>query len=119
MEIYDLQRFWFSNVYNGSISPHTHRYTITFDPPVTVKGQIFLNVLSPAVDLDKNVVGLAAACVKKYTYLNSGAGIEETVDYTGQEPFGSINVTNITSVTWELIVTLAWAGAHGTIYYIK
>jgi hypothetical protein len=90
MEIYDLQRFWFANVYNGSISPHTHHYTITFDPPVTVKGQIFLNVLSPAVDLDKNVVGLAVACVKRYTYLNSSAGIEETVDYTGQEPFGSI-----------------------------
>jgi len=83
---------------------------LTFDPPVTVKGQIFLNILSPGISFDQNDVGLAAACVKMYTYIDSN-GNEQTVDYTGRDPFGSIYVTNITSVTWKLIVTLAWVGS--------
>ena len=37
-----------------------------------------------------------------YTYIDSN-GNEQTVDYMGRDPFGSIYVTNITSVTWELI----------------
>jgi len=118
MQVYYLQRFWFFNVYNNTAQVQTSRYTMVFDPPATVKGQIFLNILSPGISFDQNAVGIAVACVKKYTYLD-GNGQEQTVDYTGQDPFGSIYVTNITSVTWELAVTLAWAGAHGMIYYIE
>ena len=118
MQIHYLQRFWFYNVYNSSTTQQNHQYTITFDTPVTVKGQIFLNIISQGVSFDQSSVGVAVACVKSYTYINN-AGKEQTVDYTGQDPFGSVNVTNITSVTWELIVTLAWAGAHGMIYYIE
>lgn len=91
---------------------------MSFDPPATVKGQVFLNIVSQGVSFDQKTVGLAMACVKKYSYLDDHQN-EQTVDYTGQDPFGSINVTNITSVTWELVVTLAWAGAHGMIYYIE
>jgi hypothetical protein len=117
MQIYYLQRFWFWNVYNGSSTPQHHLYTINFDSPITVKGQIFLNILSPGASFDSQTVGLAAACVKMYTYLDDN-GQEQTMDYTGQDPFGSISAAQVTSVTWELIVTLAWAGAHGMFYYI-
>src|SRR5215471_21391250 len=98
MQVYYLQRFWFFNVYNNTAQVQTSRYTMVFDPPATVKGQIFLNILSPGISFDQNAVGIAVACVKKYTYLD-GNGQEQTVDYTGQDPFGSIYVTNITSVT--------------------
>lgn len=118
MQIYYLQRFWFYNVYNNSSTQQTHQYTVMFDSPVTVKGQIFLNVISQGVSFDRQTVGLAVACVKKYTYIDND-GTEQAVDYTGQAPFGSVSATNITSVTWELIVTLAWAGAHGMIYYLE
>jgi len=118
VQIYYLQRFWFYNVYNSGTTQQNHQYTMTFDPPVTVKGQIFLNLLSPGVSFDSNTVGVAVACVKKYTYIDNN-GHEQTVDYTGQDPSGSIYVTNITSLTWELVVTLAWAGAQGMIYYIQ
>ncbi len=118
MQVYYLQRFWFGNVYNNTDTQQKHTFTIAIDPPATVKGQIFLNILSQGVDFNQGVVGLAAACVKLYTYLDAN-GQEQTVDYTGQDPFGSIYVTNITSVTWELIVTQAWAGAQGMIYYIE
>jgi hypothetical protein len=118
MQVYYLQRFWFYNVYNSGTTPQTHHYTMTFDPPVTVKGQIFLNILSQGVSFDQKVVGLAAAGVKSYTYVDNN-GQEQTVDFAGQDPSGSIFVTNITSVTWFLTVTLAWAGAQGMIYYIE
>jgi hypothetical protein len=117
MQIYYLQRFWFFNVYNDSALPLTHKYTIHFDTPVTVKGQIFLNIISEGVSFDQNVVGAVAAGVKAYTFID-GNGQEQTVDFAGQDPFGSIYVKNITSVTWFLTVVKAWAGAHGMIYYI-
>lgn len=118
MQVYYLQRFWFGNFYSNLNFPQTHYFTIAFDSPVTVKGQIFLNLLSQGFDLGANVVGLAVACVKSYSYLDDH-GVQQVVDFTGQDPFGSIFVSNITSVTWELIVTKAWAGAHGMIYYIQ
>lgn len=117
MQIYYLQRFWFWNIYNADPSPVTHHLAVHFDSPVTVKGQIFLNILSEGVSFDQNVVGLAAAGVKAYTFID-GNGQEQTVDFMGQDPFGSIYVKNITSVTWFLTVVKAWAGAHGMIYYI-
>ena len=118
MQVYYLQRFWFYNVYNNTTQLQASKYTMMFDPPVTVKGQIFLNIVSQGVSFDQSTVGIALACVKMYTYLD-GNGHEQTVDYTGQDPVGSIYVTNITSVTWELVTKLAWAGAHGMIYYIN
>ena len=116
MQIYYLQKFWFGDVYNGSDTVQRNYLTIMFGRNINIKAQIFLNVLSPGVDLNAGVVGLAAASVKEYAYLDNN-GHEQVVDFTGQAPVGGITVTNVVSVTWELIVQRAWAGAIGMVYY--
>jgi hypothetical protein len=116
MQIYYLQRFWFGDIYNDSDTVQTNKFTMTFGPNVNIKGQIFLSVFSPGLDINAGVVGLAAACVKEYVYLDS-SGHGQVVDFTGQAPVGGITVTNVVSVTWELLVQKAWAGAIGMVYY--
>jgi len=116
MQIYYLQRFWFGDIVNNSDNVQRNLFTMTFEPNVNIKAQIFLNVFSPGMDINTGVVGLAAACVKEYVYLDSN-GQEQTVDYTGQAPVGGITATNVVSVTWELMITRAWASAIGMVYY--
>lgn len=79
MQVYYLQRFWFFNVYNNTAQQQTNRYTMVFDPPATVKGQIFLNILSPGVSLDQNAVGRDAETgeiVGSHTFAVSGNATE-------------------------------------------
>lgn len=118
MQISDLDLFWLWNVYNDTFTPQPHHYTLFFEPPVTIMGQISLNIVSLGGDVGLKVGGVAAATLFEYTYIDS-AGVEKDVSLLGKEPIGDLFEKNVTSVTWSLIVTKAWAGAHGTIFYSR
>jgi hypothetical protein len=117
MPVQNVLRFWFYPVYNNTSVVQTHHYTYTFNPAPIVRAVIYLNVFSGGIDFDNKVVGLAAAGVKAYTYLD-GEGNTQTVDLTGEDVRGGLTVERLTSVTWFLSVQKAWAAAHGVVYKV-
>jgi hypothetical protein len=108
----EIFRMW--PVANDTTVQQSHYYTITFDPPVTLIGQIFLNAVSLGGDVRVRLGGAAAAAVLAYTYIRDGQVWE--VRFWGEDPVGHMFERNVTSVTWVVIVRQAWASAHGTLY---
>jgi hypothetical protein len=108
-------RFWLVPVFNNTNALQRYYYTYTFAPAPMVKADIYLNAFSGGVDFDQHVLGVAAAVVKSYTYLDD-SGNSQVVDLTGQDIQGGVTVPRLTGVTWELAVQKAWAAAHGTVY---
>jgi hypothetical protein len=117
MAVTNVLRFWLYPVYNDTNAVQKHYFTYQFNPAPVVKAVIYLNAYSGGIDFDAGVVGLAAAGVKAYTFLDA-QGKTQTVDLTGQDIRGGLTVERLTSVTWFLIVQKAWAAAHGVVYFL-
>lgn len=113
MNIYYLQKFWFSEKYYTDTSVHKHYFTIDL-PEVDIDAQIWLTIFSPGLKSDPGVLGLAAAGVKSYRFLDKN-GVTNHQELTNWE--SHLRVERCMQVTFAFHVRLAWAKAEGIIYW--
>lgn len=113
MNIYYLQEFWFFEQYYTDTSLHKHYFTVEL-PKVNIDAQIWLTIFSPGVNFDKGVVGLAAAGVKSYRFVDK-QGAKQYQEFSNWE--AHLWVEQCIEITFAFHVRLAWAKAEGIIYW--
>ena len=113
MNIYFLQEFWFGEHYYTDTDVHKDYFTIQL-PKVNIDAQIWLTILGPGINFDAGVVGMAAAGVKSYRYVDAN-GTTQYQEFTEWQ--GHVWVDNCVELTFALAVQLAWAKAEGMIYW--
>ena len=113
MNIYYIQKFWFSQRYYTDTSVHKHYFTIEL-PRVNIDAQIWLTIFSTGIKLDAGVLGLAAAGVKSCRFVDP-EGITRYQEFTNWE--AHLRVQQCVEVTFAFHVRLAWANAEGIIYW--
>lgn len=113
MNIYYIQKFWFGEKYYTDASLHKHFLTVQL-PDVNIDAQIWLTILGPGINFDQGVVGLAAAGVKSYRYIDKN-GTQQFQEFDHWE--SHLRVERCVEVTFAFHVQLAWAKAEGIIYW--
>jgi hypothetical protein len=113
MDIYYIQKFWYGEHYYTDTTVHKDYFTIQL-PKVNVDAQIWLTILGPGINFDEGVVGLAAAGVKSYRYVDSN-GVTQYQELSNWE--SHLRISNCVEITFSFAVQLAWAKAEGIIYW--
>ena len=113
MNIYWLQEFWFSEKYHTDASLHKHYFTIQL-PEVNIDTQIWLTIFSTGLNYDQGVLGLAAAGIKSYRFVDQN-GVKQYKELTNWE--AHLWVDRCIEITYAFHVRLAWAKAEGMIYW--
>jgi hypothetical protein len=113
MDIYYLRKFWFGERYFTDTVVHPNYFTVDI-PEANIDAQIWLTILSPGVNLDERVTGLAAAGVKSFRFIDPEGlpRFQEVSDWQSH-----VRVERCTAITFAFHVRLAWAKAKGMIYY--
>ena len=113
MYIYHLQEFWFGAKYFSDLEDHHDFITVDL-PLVNIDAQIWLTIVSQGFNIEERVVGLAAAGVKSYRFIDA-AGFPQYREL--REWQSNVRVERCTEITFRFTVRLAWAKAEGMIYY--
>jgi hypothetical protein len=114
MNIYWLRPFWFNEVFYNDTSVHSHYHTITFANKPNIDAQIWLTIFSSGLKLSEGVLGIAAAGIKSYRFINDKGGTELKEFDSWQS---HVRVKKCVELTVSFKVRLAWAKAEGMIYY--
>jgi len=113
MNINWLQEFWFGERYYTDTADHKEYFTVEL-PDVNIDAQIWLTIFAPGLKLDEGVLGVAAAGVKSYRFIDT----DGIVRYRELDEWqGHIWVDRCVEVTFAFAVRLAWAKAEGMIYW--
>ncbi len=113
MNIYYIQKLWFSEKYYADTTVHKHYLTVQL-PKINIDTQIWLTIFSPGVNLDAGVGGIAAAGIKSYRY-EDDQGKSQFVELDHWE--SHLRQSRCLEVTYAFHVRLAWAKAEGMIYW--
>lgn len=113
MNIYYLQKFWFTEVYYTDTDVHSHYYTVEL-PKINIDAQIWLTIFGPGVNLEERKAGIAAAGIKSYSFIDR-EGIAKYHEFNTWE--SHVRVEQCTQITFSFKVMLAWAKAEGIIYW--
>ncbi|WP_405178696.1 hypothetical protein OG225_32435 [Nocardia sp. NBC_01377] len=117
MKITQLRKFWFPDVQYNDTAEHPHYFTMRFAHRPNIDAQIWLTIFASGAKFSGGAVtalGVAAAGVKSYTFVNDRGQIEtRTLDNWESHA----RVQRAVDITFAFKVRLAWAKAEGMVYY--